>query len=432
MSGARNAEYRFKTLLISNRICCKINMWKRFGIFRFLERTVNMNAKDKKPKKKVKLDYGEGSIYYVKSRNRYAGQVNIEIDGKPERRTVYGKTEREVKRKIIELNVQSKAGKLEPKKKPQIVTIYDLAEKMIEDQLALNEIRQSTADRKMATLKMLDGISDQQLAEVTEDDLIEYFKSVLGYSQSTVNKLYQLLGAVFLKAINKNIIEINPLRNIRRPKSKQKKIPVRALTVAEQGKLLNVLKTEEVRYSEIMLLSMFTGMRIGEVCALTAEDINFKDNTINVSKTVSRGEYGKTIICDTKTSAGMRTLHVNHAVAKFLRTCIGEKDFGLLFKSGNNKLVTTNQVNYVYAKVLKDHNIVDTGVYGKVDLHSLRHTYATRCIEAGMPAKVLQQILGHTDISITLDVYCSVFKKYSDEHLAVADEYMKANNLEIA
>ncbi|MBQ9247618.1 MAG: site-specific integrase, partial [Ruminococcus sp.] len=382
-----------------------------------------MNAKDKKPKKKVKLDYGEGSIYYVKSRNRYAGQVNLIIEGQPERWTVYGKTEREVKNKLMELQVQAKAGNLEPKKKPQIVTIYDLAEKMIGDQLALNEIRQSSYDRKMATLKMLEGISDQLLVEVTEDDLIEYFKSVLNYSQSCVNKIYQLLGAVFLKAINKNIIEINPLRNIRRPKSKQRKIPVRALTVAEQGKLLNVLKTEDVRYSEIMLLSMFTGMRIGEVCALTVEDINFNDNTINVSKTVSRGEYGKTIICDTKTSAGMRTLHINHDLAEFLRTCIGEKDFGLLFKSGNNKLVTTNQVNYVYAKVLKDHNIVDNSVYGKVDLHSLRHTYATRCIEAGMPAKVLQQILGHTDISITLDVYCSVFKKYSDEHLAVADEY---------
>lgn len=391
-----------------------------------------MNAKDKKPKKKVKLDYGEGSIYYVKSRNRYAGQVNLMIEGQPERRTVYGKTEREVKNKLKELQVQAKAGNLEPKKKPQIVTIYDLAEKMIGDQLALNEIRQSSYDRKMATLKMLEGISDQLLVEVTEDDLIEYFKSVLNYSQSCVNKIYQLLGAVFLKAINKNIIEINPLRNIRRPKSKQRKIPVRALTVAEQGKLLNVLKTEDVHYSEIMLLSMFTGMRIGEVCALTAEDINFKDNTITVSKTVSRGEYGKTIVCDTKTDAGMRTLHINHDVAEFLRTCIGEKDFGLLFKSSNNKLVTTNQVNYAYAKVLKDHNIVDNSVYGKVDLHSLRHTYATRCIEAGMPAKVLQQILGHTDISITLDVYCSVFKKYSDEHLAVADEYMKANNLEIA
>ena len=390
-----------------------------------------MNAKDKKPKK-VKLDYGEGSIYYVKSRNRYAGQANIEIYGQIERRTVYGTSEREVKNKLIELQVQAKAGTLEPKKKPQIVTIYDLAEKIIEDQLALNQIRQSSYDRTMATLKMLEGISYQKLTEVTEDDLIEYFRSVLSYSQSCINKIYQLLGAVFLKAINKNIIEINPLRNIRRPKSKKKTIPVRALTIDEQSKLLNVLKTEDVRYSEIMLLSMFTGMRIGEVCALTVEDINFKDNTITVSKTVSRGEYGKTIVCDTKTDAGMRTLHINNDVAEYLRTCTGEKDFGLLFKSSNNKLVTTNQVNYVYSKVLKDHNIVDTGVYGKVNLHSLRHTYATRCIEAGMPAKVLQQILGHTDISITLDVYCSVFKKYSDEHLAVADEYMKANKLEIA
>ena len=93
-----------------------------------------MNAKDKKPKKKVKLDYGEGSIYYVKSRNRYAGQVNLIIEGQPERRTVYGTTEREVKNKIRELTVQAKAGNLEPKKKPQIVTIYDLAEKMIGDQ----------------------------------------------------------------------------------------------------------------------------------------------------------------------------------------------------------------------------------------------------------------------------------------------------------
>ena len=128
-------------------------------------------------------------------------------------------------------------------------------------------------------MKMLDGISDQQLAEVTEDDLIEFFKSVLCYSQSSVNKIYQLLGAVFLKAINKNIIEINPLRNIRRPKSKKKTIPVRALTVEEQSKLLNVLKTEDVHYSEIMLLSMFTGMRNKQILLKLYQDlILFRQN----------------------------------------------------------------------------------------------------------------------------------------------------------
>ena len=76
-------------------------------------------------------------------------------------------------------------------------------------------------------------------------------------------------------------------------------------------------------------------------------------------------------------------------------------------------------------------SILDKSVYGRVDLHSLRHTYATRCIESGMPAKVLQNLLGHTDIRITLDTYCDVFQKYSMENLAVADSYMKSNNIAI-
>ncbi len=135
---------------------------------------------------------------------------------------------------------------------------------------------------------------------------------------------------------------------------------------------------------------------------------------------------------ETKTSAGMRKLHLSDDIFEFLKSCIGNKETGLLFLSSNQNLVTTNQVNYAYAAALKAYDIVDTSVYGRVDLHSLRHTYATRCIESGMPAKVLQKLLGHTDINITLNTYCSVFEKYSNEHLAVADEYMKQNDIKIA
>ncbi len=388
-----------------------------------------MNAKG--TKKKMKLPYGDGSIYFVEKRNRYAGQINLTIDGKRVRKTVYGKTERETRNKLKELQIQALAGNLHSSNKPLVPSIHDYAEKIMDEQLSLNEIRQSSYDRKMETLKMLSAISDKKLDEVSEEDLIAFFKTQLDYSQSCINKMYQLLGAVFKKATHRKVIDENPLREIKCPKSNKKTIPVRALTVDEQKKLLDVLKNEDIRYSDIMLLSMFTGMRIGECCALMVRDINFTDNTISVSKTVARGKNGKNVFNETKTSAGTRKLRFNEEVADFLKTVIGDKKDGMLFLSSTYNLVTTNQVNYHYSAVLKAYDIVESMIEGRVDLHSLRHTYATRCIESGMPAKVLQKILGHSDINVTLNTYCSVFEKYSNEHLNVADEYLKANDLQI-
>ena len=67
--------------------------------------------------------------------------------------------------------------------------------------------------------------------------------------------------------------------------------------------------------------------------------------------------------------------------------------------------------------------ILDNSIKGMVSLHSLRHTFATRCIEAGMQPKVLQHILGHSDIKITLNTYCDAFESFQNENIAKTDEY---------
>ena len=83
----------------------------------------------------------------------------------------------------------------------------------------------------------------------------------------------------------------------------------------------------------------------------------------------------------------MRKIPISDEIAYFLREYIDDQREGLLFTSSNGKYVTTNQVNSQFANVIKKHHILDDSIDGKVSLHSLRHTYATRCIESGMSAR---------------------------------------------
>ena len=76
-----------------------------------------------------------------------------------------------------------------------------------------------------------------------------------------------------------------------------------------------------------------------------------------------------------------------------------------------------------FQRVIEKHEILDNSIKGRVSLHSLRHTFATRCIEAGMQPKVLQHILGHSDIKITLNTYCDAFESFQNENVAKTDEY---------
>ena len=383
-------------------------------------------ATAKTQKNKKRRPRGTGSIYYDDKRKRYIGQVVVQYgDGTTGKRTVSGITKTEVSDKLRDIQFRAMNGEFLEEKKIPIPTVYEYAEKMMDEQLDLNEIRQSSYDRKMETLKMLSAISDKPLDELTEDDIIAFFKKQLDYSQSCINKMYQLLGSVFNKATHRKVIEDNPIKEIKCPKSNKKTIPVRALTVDEQKKLIDVLKNEDIRYGDIMLLSMFTGMRAGECCALMVEDIDFSAKTINVSKTVARGKNGKNVLNETKTSAGTRTLFINDELASFLKMVVGDREKGLLFLSSNNNLVPANQVNYSYSAVLKSHQIVDESVYGKVDLHSLRHTYATRCIESGVPAVVLKTWLGHTDIHVTLDTYTDVFKAMDNDAIEKFDAHLE-------
>ena len=157
-------------------------------------------------------------------------------------------------------------------------------------------------------------------------------------------------------------------------------------------------------------------------------DLSIKDTDLKAYYVNSNTANSVILSETTKTEAGMRSVPITEEIKPLIIECMRFKD-GLLFQTENGNYINTNQVNMELQRVLKKYDIIDKSIIGKVTCHSLRHTYATRCIESGISAKVLQKLLGHTDIRITLNTYCDAFEQFETENLNKVNEYMKMQGL---
>lgn len=373
---------------------------------------------------------GQGSVYYIKSRKSWVAQY-YEYDHEKNKTVSHRKTlpSQEDAKKYLASIMYQKSNPIYIKNNG--IPLNELMKALERFKLDTNQISDSQFRRLNETIKRIEKskIAHIKIELISSDDIQDYFNSLKHLSNSYISKIYGEFNRSFKYAIKKGFIYKNPMDDVIKPKStKQDKI-VRALTFEEQQeflKLLDNLSIEDEPYKNVFYIQMFLGLRVGEALALKSGDIDLIHNLVNINKTLTVDEYNYTVMGNTtKTYAGIRKV----PIPEFLRPIIieqleiaNERENKMLFLT-NGSLVRPTSVNSVLKRLL-----VKLGING-ITSHSLRHTYGTRCIEAGMSPVVLQKLMGHKDVSVTLNTYTSVFNEYKEKELEKVNNYYLNNNL---
>jgi integrase len=277
-----------------------------------------------------------------------------------------------------------------------------------------------------------------------------------GLKVSTIDNVHNVLYQVFQFAVNDDMIRTNPTAKM----MKELKISYgndaekkKALTVEQQQLFLSFLK-QHPQYNHwypVFYIMLYTGMRVGEITGLRWNDINLETGEIDVNHTLvyynHRDEKGCYFSVNTpKTEAGRRIIPMSDGVKEAFQMekdyqektgvkCVGNVDgyHDFIFVNRYGNVQHQGTLNKAIRRIVRDCNDevlnkrdIDTNpvLLPHFSCHITRHTYATRLCEAGINIKVIQDILGHSDIDTTMNIYVDVTTALKKKEIADFDTYM--------
>lgn len=286
-------------------------------------------------------------------------------------------------------------------------------------------------------------IGNNRINEITKLQITKLLNTAKnrGYKYGTLVKIRSILRDLFYKALTDDFINKDPVKDVKIPMYKPKN-EIKALTREEQKLFLDYAKG--TFYYNLFVVAINTGLRPGELFALTEKDIDLKNKTISVTKTLVHQNFEKDEqksyrIHPPKTQSSYRDVPINkqceealvrqiklkkivnekcsHSGAEELK--IRHEEFNdLLFITKHNTPLNTDSYNFIIKNIVNEINIM-LDPLEQIEVfsgHTLRHTFATRCFEADIPPKTVQTYLGHSSLKMTMDLYTDVLKdkKISD------------------
>ncbi len=220
-------------------------------------------------------------------------------------------------------------------------------------------------------------------------------------SATSTNMMLSLLNLAFEYACDMEYIKENPCIRIRRARADTKK--VEAFSTDEQRAVEAEIAKSGDRRLHGIILCLYTGVRLGELIALTWSDIDFKLGTLKVTKTAYRAqnEYGIWNLCiDTpKTESSERVIPLPKYITDMLSQDRNVAKTPYIVENKKAERMSIRSYQYLFERLTEKASV------RKLNFHALRHTFATRALECGMDIKTLSELMGHKNASITLNRY---------------------------
>lgn len=330
---------------------------------------------------------GRWEARYIKGKDNY---------GKNIYGYVYGKTYQDAKNKRIE-------------------ALLNISHNIIKEDNGLFKIKTyewlkiNKVTLKTSTFNYYSGIINKHILPIFGDFKINQITEIMIYdfmydkkrhlNETTVKQIMVILKAL-LKYVGLNY-------DIKLPKIHKKVIDV--LSNTEIKKLHNYAISNINQYTLGILISLYTGLRLGEICALKWSNIDFESKLLTVNNTLTRVKINdinsikktKLILNTAKTDNSIRIIPLNKVIIKYLENYKNKRNISdeAFVLTNSLKLVDSRTFYYNYKKILKKLGMPD------YTFHILRHTFATRCCYLGFDIKSLSEVLGHSNIKTTLSIY---------------------------
>lgn len=274
------------------------------------------------------------------------------------------------------------------------------------------KIRTYNRYKSICDLHLIKDLGEYELDELKPNVLQDFLLKKIDdhYSTNTIKGIVSVLKQALRLAITLEFVDKEYCSNLKMPSSEEKEISV--FTKKEQQVIESFCLNHKKRNYIGIVICLYTGIRLGELLALTWDDIDFNSNLLTINKTSYSAKVdGKTqiIVDKPKTKKSNRVIPLPNQLVKLLKIIKKESNSKYVITTRNSGMVGNRSYQRTFKFILKKVNVQYR------NFHSLRHTFATNAIELGMDVKTLAEILGHTNAMITLNRYSHSLLNYKIE-----------------